>query len=337
MIFQTAKTIQALPQLDDVLSWTPVDVMANSIIDLTLAPNAAEVMNVTNPALNHWTQDLLPQLKAAGLDFEQLPKQAWLQRLRDSNQDPEVNPPIKLLEFFASKYDNNNPTRTLLYDTKEAQASSPALARAKGLNTEFISRFVNYFTTQCWGQSATPITPRNIFFLIGPCGSGKSTAAEALKQHLDMSVIEGDDLHSSLARRQMANSLPLQDSDRWEWLSHIRGAVMGRLLDSDTPAVAVTCSALRTVYRDELRRLSDMFDFPVTVTFLFLSLPDRQQLKDRLTARENHYMKSTMVDSQLDLLEDPTDEPDVLVLDASRGREEVLGDVVRAAEDILRS
>lgn len=337
MMFQTAKTIQALPQLDDVLSWTPVDVMANSIIDLSLAPNAAEVMNVTNPTLNHWTQDLLPQLKDAGLNFEQLSKEAWLQRLRDSNPDPEVNPPIKLLEFFASKYDNNDPTRTLLYDTKKAQASSPALARAQGLNVHFVSRFVNYFTTQCWGQSVAPIVPRNVFFLIGPSGCGKSTAAQALKQHLDIPVIEGDYLHSPLARQKMANNLPLQDSDRWDWLSHIRGAVMGRLLEPETPAIGVTCSALRTVYRDELRRLSNLFDFPVIVTFLLLSLQDREQLKGRMVARENHYMKSAMVDSQLDLLEDPADEPDVLVLDASRRREEVLDDVVQTVEGILRT
>lgn len=337
MIFQTAKTIQVLPQLDDLLSWTPVDVMANSIIDLSLAPNAAEVMNVTNPTLNHWTHDLLPQLKEAGLDFEQLPKQAWLQRLRDSNQDPEVNPPIKLLEFFASKYDNNHPTRALFYDTKKAQASSPALARAQGLNTEFTSRFVNYFTTQCWGQSTNPVIPRNVIFLIGPCGCGKSTAAKALKQHLDIPVIEGDSLHSPLSRQKMANNLPLQDSDRWDWLSHIRGAVMGRLLESETPTVAVTCSALRTVYRDELRRLSNLFDFPVTVTFLLLSLQDREQLRHRMVVREDHYMKSAMVDSQLELLENPVDEPDVLVLDASRGREEVLDDVVQTVEGILRA
>jgi carbohydrate kinase (thermoresistant glucokinase family) len=112
---------------------------------------------------------------------------------------------------------------------------------------------------------------------------------------------------------------------------------MGRLLESETPTVAVTCSALRTVYRDELRRLSNLFDFPVTVTFLLLSLQDREQLRHRMVVREDHYMKSAMVDSQLELLENPVDEPDVLVLDASRGREEVLDDVVQTVEGILRA
>ncbi|KAJ6183713.1 hypothetical protein N7519_005014 [Penicillium mononematosum] len=340
MILQTAETIKALPQLDDVLSWTPVDVMASSIIELSLAPVADEVMNVTNPTLIHWTHDLLPQLREAGLEFEQLPKQSWLHRLRDSNQDAEVNPPIKLLDFFASKYDNDNPSRALLYDTKKAQAASPALAGAKGLDTDLTSRFVNYFSTECWGKSSPPATSRDVLFLIGPCGCGKTTAAQALAQQLKVPVIEGDDLHSSLARQKMAKNMPLQDSDRWDWLAHIRGAVMDRLQRSDSPALAVTCSALRTVYRDELRRLSQLFDFPVTVTFLFLSVPDREDLKDRVVARsetENHYMKSSMVDSQLDLMEDPTDEPDVLVLDSTQPKAKMIEDVVDMVQGILTS
>ncbi|CAG8895324.1 unnamed protein product [Penicillium egyptiacum] len=340
MIFQTAKSIKALPQLDDVLSWTPVDVMASSIIDLSLAPVADEVMNVTNPTLIHWTQDLLPQLKEAGLEFEQLPKQSWLQRLRHSNQDAEVNPPIKLLEFFSSKYDNDNSSRALLYDTKKAQAASPALARAKGLGTDFTSCFINYFSTECWGKSSLPTADRDVLFLIGPCGCGKSTAAQALNQQLKVPVIEGDDLHSRLARQKMAKSMPLQDSDRWDWLAHIRGAVMDRLQHSESPALAVTCSALRIVYRDELRRLSQLLDFPVTVTFLFLSVDNRQDLKDRVVARseaEDHYMKSSMLDSQLDLMEDPTDEPDVLVLDSTQSKAKMIEDVVEVVKRILRS
>ncbi|KAJ6148681.1 hypothetical protein N7497_010663 [Penicillium chrysogenum] len=340
MILQTAKTINALPQLDDVLSWTPVDVMASSIIELSLAPVADEVMNVTNPTLIHWTHDLLPQLREAGLEFEQLPKQSWLHRLRDSNQDAEVNPPTKLLEFFTSKYDNDNPSRALFYDTKKAQAASPALGRAKGLDKDFTSRFTNYFSTECWGKSSPPAAARDVLFLIGPCGCGKSTAAQALNQQLKVPVIEGDDLHSSLARQKMTRNMPLQDSDRWDWLTHIRGAVMDRLQHSDSPALAVTCSALRTVYRDELRRLSQLFDFPVTITFLFLSVPDSGDLKDRVMARsetENHYMKSSMVDSQFDLMEDPTDEPDVLMLDSTQSKAKMIEDVVDIVKEILRS
>ena len=101
MMFQTAETIHALPQLDDMLSWTPVDVLASSIIELTFAVEASDVMNVTNPTLINCREDLLPLLRQAGLSFDELPPREWVARLRESNTDPSINPPIKLLDFFA--------------------------------------------------------------------------------------------------------------------------------------------------------------------------------------------------------------------------------------------
>jgi gluconate kinase len=67
---------------------------------------------------------------------------------------------------------------------------------------------------------------------------------------------------------------------------------------------------------------------------------DREDLKHRVLARseaENHYMKSSMVDSQLDLMEDPADEPDVLVLDSTQPKAKLIEDVVEIVKGILRS
>ena len=67
---------------------------------------------------------------------------------------------------------------------------------------------------------------------------------------------------------------------------------------------------------------------------------DREGLKDRVVARsetENHYMKSSMVDSQLDLMEDPADEPDVLVLNSTQSKAKMIEDVVEIVKGILVS
>ncbi|KAJ5105844.1 hypothetical protein NUU61_003191 [Penicillium alfredii] len=53
------------------------------------------------------------------------------------------------------------------------------------------------------------------------------------------------------------------------------------------------------------------------------------------SAAEQHYMKSSMVDSQLDLLEDPVDETDFVVLDSSQSRENMLESVVQTVQDAL--
>ncbi|KAL5360888.1 hypothetical protein BJX96DRAFT_184864 [Aspergillus floccosus] len=342
MIFQTAETIKALPQLEDILSWTPVDVVATSVIDLTLATDAADVMNVTSPSLNHWTRDLLPLLEQAGLEFEEVPKREWLRRLRSSNPDPDMNPPIKLVEFFASKYDNDEPRRVLLYDTKKAQAAAPALRQLTGLTQEFVTRFVNYFRQQCWSPpSVTTMKPREVIFITGPCGCGKSTAARHLAEKFGIPTIEGDDLHSYSSRQKMANNVPLTDEDRWDWFAHIRGAVMDRLQHTDAPVLAVTCSALRTVYRDELRRLTRLLEYPVNVNFLLLEITkdNREGLRDRILARsakEAHYMKSAMVDSQLDILERPSwAESDVVIFDASQDKERVLHEVEESVRKVV--
>jgi hypothetical protein len=42
-------------------------------------------------------------LRTAGLEFDEVEPKEWVRRLRESDQDPEANPPIKLVEFFASK------------------------------------------------------------------------------------------------------------------------------------------------------------------------------------------------------------------------------------------
>ncbi|KAL4867350.1 hypothetical protein BDV12DRAFT_209938 [Aspergillus spectabilis] len=338
MIFQTAETINALPLLEDVLSWTPVDTIASSVIEATLSPIGAEVMNVTNPTLNHWTQDLLPLLRQAGLTFDALPKREWLARLRASNTDPTLNPPIKLLDFFTIKYDNDSPSRVLLYDTKKIQSAAPSIRNAAGLTLDSVTRFVQYFRQQAWSRTSTSAntTQKNVFILTGLCGSGKSTAALALKSKYNVSTIEGDDLHSRISRAKMASGIPLSDADRWEWLSHIRGAVMDRLLQtsgSDSAGVVVTCSALKRTYRDELRKLAYLLEDPVNVTFIHLSVGEESkgELKERLILRSKeagHYMTSTMVDSQLEALESPgAEERDVVVVDAVGEKEVVLGEV----------
>lgn len=336
MIFQTAETIKALPKLDENPSWTPVDVVADSVIDMSMSPEGGEVMNVVNSRLFHWTDDLLPLLRQAGLDFDELSQQEWVTLLRKSEQDPVINPPIKLVEFFASKYDNTDKRRKLSYDSRKAEKYSPSLRNAGVLDADFVARFVNYFRAQCWRQAEKPSVKQSVIVLSGPCGSGKTTAAHALAMTLGLPLIEGDDLHSEKARQQMGQNIPLTDADRWRWLGHVRGAVMDRLQTTKAPGVVVTCSALRTAYRDELRTLNELGD--MDVKFLLLS-GDEQELKQRMAVRhelEGHYMKPEMVESQLSLLENPLDrETDIVPIDSARSKEEVLDEVVGVVKDIL--
>lgn len=154
LIFQCATTIRALPKLNEFPLWLPVDTVANAVIDISLssANGRGEIFNIVSPRAFHWTTDLLLYLRRAGLEFEALEPKEWVQRLRQSEPDPMVNPPIKLVEFFSAKYDANTEEagRCFLWHTEHARRVSLALAQAQPVDEELVRRMVEYFRRECW-------------------------------------------------------------------------------------------------------------------------------------------------------------------------------------------
>jgi gluconokinase len=101
----------------------------------------------------------------------------------------------------------------------------------------------------------------------------------------------------------MAANIPLNDADRWDWLILLRDEALVSLKNG-AKGVVVTCSALKK-YRDVIRtaRLYDE-DPNANVHFVYLRA-DKATLLARVRARQNHYMKDAMVDSQFAALEEP--------------------------------
>ncbi|KAF2116461.1 hypothetical protein BDV96DRAFT_574148 [Lophiotrema nucula] len=139
LMIQSAKTVGALPALDETPSWLPVDIVAKIVIDIstirsssppsTELQDSSTVFHIQNPRLFDWTQDLLPALRSAGLQFETVSQSEWVRRLRESNSDPVQNPTVKLLDFFAEKYDNEKPGRKgLVFETRKTEAASVTLS-----------------------------------------------------------------------------------------------------------------------------------------------------------------------------------------------------------------
>jgi gluconokinase len=88
---------------------------------------------------------------------------------------------------------------------------------------------------------------------------------------------------------------------------------LSELLQANPSGVVLTCSALKRVYRERLRKAAP------GLKFVYLEIAPQQALA-RVTARaQNHFFSSNLVESQFATLEDPTDEPDVLRLDATAG------------------
>jgi gluconokinase len=140
---------------------------------------------------------------------------------------------------------------------------------------------------------------------MGVSGSGKTTLAEGIARRLHWTFQEGDELHPRANVEKMSRGEPLTDDDRWPWLDAI-----GRWLDERVAAgesAVITCSALRRVYRDRLRR-----GRPEVVFCHVVASADT--IGERLEHRRGHYMPASLLPSQLATLEPlEPDEPGVTV------------------------
>ncbi|KAK2757279.1 putative NRPS-like protein biosynthetic cluster [Arachnomyces sp. PD_36] len=362
LMLQAASTMGALPTLDESPRWLPVDYVAETVLDISLSPDSPQAFfNIVNPATFHWTKDLLPALKAAGLRFEEVDQREWIRRLRSSNPDPGANPTIKLLEFFAGKYDRdtNEKRRAIGYGTSATEKLSPILASRPetGQNISFVRKFVNHFLSTSWAPSlredAIPPPKRaRLLILAGPCGSGKSTMASLVAEHLHCDipphVIEGDNAHDAIAVSKMRAGIPLSPIDREIWVSRLKIQILERIraaeLIIDQPSSAPTCSttenattillacsALQRNHRDALRNL--LSDGSIETRFALLQAT-AEELENRVKGRNGHYMKSHMIQSQLMSLEDPgVDEVDVVPVDTgSRTPTETAEDIIDMLE-----
>ena len=153
--------------------------------------------------------------------------------------------------------------------------------------------------------------------VMGVAGSGKSTVAAELATRRGASFIEGDEFHSASNLERMAAGVPLTDDDRQPWL-----AALGQAMRSEE-RVVVACSALKRAYRNALRGVGG-------VCFVHLVV-DRDEILVRVGKRSNHFMGTTMIESQFEALEPPADdETDVVSVDA-RGEPSSIVDAVELA------
>ena len=324
MMMQTAVTIGALPKLKETPSWLPVDTVAEAIADISLSESGSGFTNVTHPKMFSFTQDLLPALRSAGLEFEEVEPKEWVQRLRSSNPDPKVNPPIKLVDFFASKYDKDEFGPSKEFATDVACSLSPALANAPLLEPSFVKKFVSYFLESSWKPS-TRASPKTAIFMAGPCGTGKSTAGTAVAGWLGVPFIEGDSLHSRSAVEKMRSNTALSDEDRAGWLNRVCAHACETVKELDYSFAVISCSALKSSYRSSIRE--GLAKQGINAVFVDLQA-SKDVLMQRLEARQGHYMSAKMVEGQMDVYEGAgPGEVDVLPVDAEGNLESVIDEV----------
>ena len=185
-------------------------------------------------------------------------------------------------------------------------------------------------------------------------GTGKSTLGSALAQLLDFPYVEGDEIHPTSNVAKMSSGIPLTDEDREPWLALIRKTAEEKTIrkrideqrsdgkSKRVVGVVIACSALKKYYRDILRGeakpcLDTSFSeqstsslLPDLQTYFVFIFGSRELLYDRLNKRPGHFMKASMLDSQLATLEVPDGEKGVATVSMEDETEVQVHEVVDA-------
>ena len=157
-----------------------------------------------------------------------------------------------------------------------------------------------------------------VVVVMGVSGSGKTTVAERLAAQFGWMFQEGDALHPPANVAKMAAGQPLDYAARAPWLAIIAQWVEARLLAGQNGIV--TCSALKRRYREQIGNGKP------GVQFVYLH-GNRATLEDHVRSRHHEYMPATLLDSQLETLEEPGPDEHVITVDVAATVEETVSTV----------
>jgi len=132
---------------------------------------------------------------------------------------------------------------------------------------------------------------------MGVSGSGKTTVGKLLSQKIYIPFFDADDFHSAGSKEKMRSGQPLNDGDREAWLQKIHELAIEQ---SQLKGAIIACSALKEKYRAVLNKGIEQ---PL---WIFLQ-GSYKMIYERINNRKGHYMPATLLRSQFDNLEIPTD------------------------------
>jgi gluconokinase len=159
------------------------------------------------------------------------------------------------------------------------------------------------------------------YVLMGVSGSGKTTVGKLLAERLGWTFYDADDFHSPASIAKMTAGSPLNDEDRAPWLESLHELISSSI-KHNSPGV-LACSALKDKYRQLL--VSGIENIHI----VYLK-GDYAVIQQHMQARQGHYMKSEMIKSQFDVLEEPEN---VSVMDVRRSPDEIVDKILEKTGD----
>jgi gluconokinase len=158
-----------------------------------------------------------------------------------------------------------------------------------------------------------------VIVLMGAAGAGKTTVGQRLSEELQWPFLDGDTVHPPENIAKMAGGAPLTDVDRQPWLQTLRQSVV-EWIEQGRHAV-LAASLLMRRYR---AAVFEGYEPHVRLVYLRVS---PSALRERLAARTGHFAGVLLLESQLALLEEPTN---ALELDGSQPVEQLVHTIRRS-------
>lgn len=133
---------------------------------------------------------------------------------------------------------------------------------------------------------------------MGVMGCGKTTIGQKLAETMGWQFFDADDFHPKQNVEKMRTGTALTDEDRLPWLETLHNEIQSWLRQKQNTILA--CSALKQAYRDIL----GVDQASIITVHLKGSF---ELILKRLKSRNHVYMNNSLLQSQLDTLEEPDD------------------------------
>lgn len=131
---------------------------------------------------------------------------------------------------------------------------------------------------------------------MGVSGCGKTTTGKILSKNIDKPFYDADDFHPQRNVEKMKSGQPLNDEDRYPWLTILSEHISKW---NKKNGAILACSALKKSYREILKPHPQS-----DIIFIYLK-GSKEIISERLNKRSGHYMPPDLLDSQFADLEEP--------------------------------
>ena len=159
---------------------------------------------------------------------------------------------------------------------------------------------------------------------MGVAGCGKSTIGESIANHFGGIFLEGDAFHPQSNINKMSKGDALTDEDRWPWLE-----IVATEMAANDGLVFTGCSALKKKYREFITQKSGE-----PVLFIYLD-GSKDLIANRMSARTGHFMPASLLKSQFNTLEIPTQDEYKIAVDISGSQNNVISFITAKLQKIF--